>query len=79
MTGEMEFDLKYLCEDTDRHGNVRLYVRRGKGHPKIRIRALPGTPEFFRAYQLALGGRHERRDVHPELDFGQKFNGLAIV
>jgi integrase len=56
MTGEMEIDLKYLCEDTDRHGNVRLYVRKGKGHPKIRIRALPGTPEFFRAYQMALGG-----------------------
>jgi hypothetical protein len=56
MTGEMEIDLKYLCEDTDRFGNVRLYVRKGKGHPKIRIRALPGTPELFRAYQLALGG-----------------------
>jgi hypothetical protein len=52
---DMKIELKYLCEDRDRHGNMRLYVRK-PGQPKIRIREMPGTPEFFRSYQLALAG-----------------------
>jgi hypothetical protein len=36
-------DYKFLVEDTDRHGNVRIYFRR-KGQPKIRLNALPGRP-----------------------------------
>ena len=48
--------LKYLVEDVDRHGNVRLYVRR-KGRPKIRLRAKPGTAEFLDEYRDALAGR----------------------
>lgn len=46
---------RYLYEDVDRHGNVRVYFWRGKGHPKIRIRALPGDAEFDREYQQAFG------------------------
>ena len=45
-------DLKYTVEDTDRHGNVRVYVRRhGR---KIRIRETTGTDEFMVAYRAAL-------------------------
>ena len=47
--------LRFVVEDMDRHGNVRRYFRR-KGQPKIRLLGLPGTEEFMRAYQLALGG-----------------------
>jgi site-specific recombinase XerD len=47
--------LKYLVEDRDRHGNVRCYVR-VRGQPKIRLRGMPGTPEFMVAYQAALAG-----------------------
>jgi integrase len=47
--------LKYVVEDRDRHGNVRCYVR-VRGQPKIRLRGLPGTPEFMVAYQAALAG-----------------------
>lgn len=46
--------MKYVYEDIDRHGNVRLYVWRGKGHRKIRIRAPFGSPEFRRLYDEAL-------------------------
>lgn len=46
---------RYLKEDVDRHGNVRIYFRR-KGSLKIRITTTPGTPEFDRAYQLAYAG-----------------------
>ena len=45
--------LKYISEDVDRHGNVRCYFRR-PGQPKIRLRSMPGTPEFFVEYQAAL-------------------------
>lgn len=48
--------LRYVHQDLDRHGNVRVYVWRGKGHPKIRIREAPGTPAFRAAYDAALAG-----------------------
>ena len=48
----MKLPLRYICEDSDRHGNVRLYVRRhGR---KIRIRARWGTPGFIDEYHAAL-------------------------
>jgi integrase len=47
---------KYVYEDVDRHGNVRTYFWRGKGHPKIRFRARRDTPEFHAAYAAALAG-----------------------
>ncbi len=51
-TGSIE--LKYLVEDVDRHGNVRVYFRRhGR---KTRIREIPGTDEFMVAYREALAG-----------------------
>jgi integrase len=45
--------LKYVVEDVDRHGNVRIYFRR-PGFPKIRLRGLPGSNEFQEAYASAL-------------------------
>jgi integrase len=42
---------QYVYEDVDRHGNVRVYFWRGKGHRKVRIRARLNTPEFHAAYQ----------------------------
>src|SRR5262249_14742701 len=48
-------DYKFVAEDVDRHGNVRIYFRR-KGWPKIRLTERPGTPEFDEAYQQAFRG-----------------------
>src|SRR5215813_10305898 len=39
------------CEDTDRHGNIRVYYR-AKG-PKVRLRGVPWTPEFMAQYEAA--------------------------
>ena len=36
---------RYIVEDVDRHGNVRIYFRR-TGQPKIRLRERPGTEAF---------------------------------
>ncbi|OSI33025.1 tyrosine-type recombinase/integrase [Bradyrhizobium canariense] len=49
----MRVPLKYICEDVDRHGNVRCYVR-APGKRKVRLRALLGTPEFMEEYQAAI-------------------------
>jgi integrase len=43
---------KGCCEDTDRHGNIRVYFRI-KGRPKVRLRATPWTPEFMAEYEAA--------------------------
>jgi integrase/recombinase XerD len=48
--------LKYLVEDFDRHGNVRLYVR-VRGKKKIRIREQFGTDAFMTAYHAAIAGK----------------------
>src|SRR5665213_1822163 len=47
--------LKYIVEDVDRHGNVRVYFRR-KGQHKTRLPGLPGSDEFMAAYKRALAG-----------------------
>ncbi len=51
-----EVSLKYLSEDTDRHGNVRIYVRR-PGHKKIRLKETPGTRAFLDEYYAAINNK----------------------
>lgn len=51
----MKRPYRYLVEDVDKNGNVRIYFRR-KGQPKIRIHATPGTVAFDHEYRLAFDG-----------------------
>src|SRR5262245_1768122 len=54
MTGDgMHLRFRFLVEDTDRYGNIRLYVR-VPGRRKVRLRAQFGTDEFLEAYTSAL-------------------------
>lgn len=48
----MKLELRYLVEDVDRHGNVRVYLRRNGR--KVRLRSPTGSPEFFAEYRAAL-------------------------
>jgi len=48
--------LRYVSEDLDKRGNVRLYFRM-RGRPKVRLRSKPGTKEFEKEYQNALSGK----------------------
>src|ERR1700720_1320911 len=46
---------RFVVEDIDRHGNVRVYFRR-KGQRKTRLFEMPGTPAFDAEYQRAFNG-----------------------
>jgi len=46
---------RYLVEDVDRDGNVRIYFRR-RGERKIRLKEVPGTPAFDAEYKRAFSG-----------------------
>ncbi|MBV9587045.1 MAG: tyrosine-type recombinase/integrase, partial [Alphaproteobacteria bacterium] len=48
-------EYRSVVEDTDRHGNVRIYFRL-KGQPKVRMAETPGTPAFEEEYQRARNG-----------------------
>lgn len=61
-----QFHLKYLVEDTDRHGNVRLYVRK-RGAAKIRLRQEPGTRAFLDEYWNAVKGGAPAKPERPLL------------
>lgn len=46
-------DLPYLHRYRDRHGKVRIYVRR-PGHKRLALRSPPGTPAFLAEYRAAV-------------------------
>lgn len=50
----MKSTLKYVSQDTDRHGNVRVYFR--KGGKKIRLCGPVNSPDFLEDYRYALLG-----------------------
>ena len=56
-------DLKYLVKDTDRHGNLRIYVRRHRR--KVRIRELANVEEFMTAYRAALKNVYRPANIKP--------------
>jgi integrase/recombinase XerD len=49
----MQLRFKYLLEDRDRFGNIRIYVR-VPGRRKVRLRTKFGTDEFLAAYTAAV-------------------------
>ena len=53
--GSGTVDLKYIYEDVDRHGKVRIYYRR-KGQRKVKLVSPPGTKEFLDEYRSAHTG-----------------------
>jgi hypothetical protein len=54
--GIMKCNIKYVVEDTDRHGNVRVYFRK-RGCRKIRLPSEIGSPQFWAAYNDAVNNK----------------------
>jgi integrase len=48
--------IKFVVEDVDRHGNVRLYFRRA-GNAKVRLPNPMGSDQFWLVYREALAGK----------------------
>lgn len=66
MGADVLVELKHVYEDWDRHGNVRYYFWRGRGHRKVRIRESPGTKAFRDAYDAAAASDTLKREPTPE-------------
>src|SRR5262245_29371068 len=79
----LDAPLRYLYRDRDRHGNVRVYFWRGKGHPKVRVIEERGTPEFHEVYAKLLAGVELGGVKAPKLVLGkskaQTFRWLCEV
>ncbi|TCR69726.1 site-specific integrase [Bosea sp. BK604] len=75
----MQIDLPYVYEDLDRHGNVRIYFWRGKGHSKVRIREQPGTKAFRDAYDAAAALDTLKREPTPEQAAGIASNSTVTL
>lgn len=54
--GSGSVNLKYISEEPDRHGNIRVYFRK-RGSARRRLRAEVGTEAFLREYKDALAGQ----------------------
>jgi len=50
--------LKFVQAWVDGEGRAHHYFRRA-GYPRVRLPGLPGSPEFNRAYEAALGSQPE--------------------
>lgn len=56
LDGTGYIELRYVFEDVDRHGNVRIYFRKGRKSQKIRLREPLGSAGFLAEYRRALTG-----------------------
>lgn len=56
LDGSGTIELRYVFEDVDRHGNVRIYVRKGRKGAKIRLREPTGSAAFMAEYHRAIAG-----------------------
>jgi hypothetical protein len=56
--GALRLRLKFVQAWVDDDGRAHHYFRRA-GYPRVRLPGLPGSPEFNRAYEAALGSQPE--------------------
>lgn len=63
----MKIDLPHLLQDTDRHGNRRIYYRRA-GQRMVRLHAEPGTDEFMDEYRAARDGVPKAQPARPKIE-----------
>lgn len=69
--------LRYVQSFEDRHGKQRYYFRRGS-EKRTPLPGLPGSTEFMAAYQAALSGQGDRRQIGIERTKPGTFNALIV-
>ncbi|MEP2681226.1 MAG: tyrosine-type recombinase/integrase [Sulfitobacter sp.] len=72
----MKFRLKYVVEDVDRHGNVRLYYRRNG--QKTRLSGPAGSPEFLADYRAAAAGPKQVKTTKTGHVVPRSFHWLCV-
>ncbi len=70
--------LPYLQRETDRHGNVRWYIRTSRQSPRVRIESPYGSPGFMEEYRAALDGQKIIREKMAR-SLAQKTNGYSLT
>jgi integrase len=77
MTSDMvTIKLRYIVEDVDRHGNVRIYFRRNGR--KIRIPEHPASEAFHRRYAELIGGDIEPQPSNDRTPKANTFRWLCV-
>lgn len=68
---------KHVVEEADRHGNVRIYFRKGRGK-RIRLEAKPGSDAFWLEYTAALAGKEKEPPKAKRTVQKGTFRALAV-
>lgn len=68
--------IKFVVEDVDRHGNVRLYFRR-PGTAKIRLPGPMGSDQFWSYYREAVAGTIRTKPISRAKPLESSFRYLA--
>lgn len=69
---------QYVYEDVDRHGNVRIYFWRGKGHKKVRLHEPVGNAAFHQRYGELMKGATEPTSTLERSPSANTFRWLCI-
>jgi integrase len=68
--------VKHVLEDTDRHGNVRIYFRK-RGQRKVRLPGPMGSEAFWSAYREAAAGQIQNKPALPTKPHKSTFRWLC--
>src|SRR5262245_7369452 len=69
---------RYIYEDVDRHGNVRIYFWRGKGHKKVRLHDRVGNPTFHARYAELMRGEEQTPANADRMPKASTFRWLCV-
>jgi integrase len=68
--------IKYVVEDLDRHGNIRIYFRK-RGCPKTRLPGPIGSEPFWIAYRGATAGKFQNKPASRSKPHESSFRWLC--
>ncbi|MDX2289773.1 MAG: tyrosine-type recombinase/integrase [Hyphomicrobiaceae bacterium] len=70
---------RHVYEDVSRHGTVRVYFWRGRGHRKIRMTEPVGSAAFLAAYERLLAASEAGETIQPETPRHGTLRSLCVA